>query len=123
MSTWADVCRLAATLPDAVLGEAHEGSPAWSAGRHQFARLRWDDEARELLQLWSGDMDLPDQMKGRPEFARIDVFRFRVSVWALLERLDVREAAELMLDSYAIRSGPRRRQRVDEPAYFAACDR
>lgn len=39
MSSWRCVSDLARRLPDAVLGEAHEGSPAFYIGRHQFARL------------------------------------------------------------------------------------
>jgi len=50
---------------------------------------------------------------------RIDTFDFRVSVWALLDRLDPRELAELLLDSYAVRGGVRRAERVDEGTFFA----
>lgn len=119
MPTWKDVSRLASRLPDAVLGEAHEGSPAWYAGRHQFARLRHDDE-REVVQLWSGDLDLAAQLADRTEvFIRVDVFEHRVSPWLLLDRIGRRELAELLLDSYAIRGGVRRAGHVDEAAYFA----
>ncbi|MEV0788785.1 hypothetical protein [Kribbella sp. NPDC050459] len=70
MTTWQDVCALAERLPDARLSEAHEGSPAWFAGRHQFARLRWDDAGRELLQVWTGDMTTQAALAERR-----DVFR------------------------------------------------
>jgi RNA polymerase sigma-70 factor (sigma-E family) len=58
VATWEDVDDLVKGLPDARATTAHEGSPSWSAGRHQFARLRWDDDGRELLQSWSGDLSL-----------------------------------------------------------------
>jgi hypothetical protein len=119
MPTWSDVDTLAQRLPDAERGLAHEGSPAWYAGRHMFARYR-EDEGRQVVQLWSGDMDLGRQLAPRGEtFVRIDTFDFRVSVWAALDRLDPRELAELLLDSYAIRGGVRRAGRVDETAFFA----
>ena len=119
MPTWDDVDALADRLPDAERGQAHEGSPAWYAGRHTFARYR-EDDGRQVVQLWSGDMDLERQLAHRGDtFVRIDTFDFRVSVWALLDRLDPRELAELLLDSYAVRGGVRRAARVDEAAFFA----
>jgi hypothetical protein len=118
MPTWDDVSGLARRLPDAELGAAHEGSPAWYAGRHPFARYR-EDAGREIVQLWSGDMDLGAQLAGRPDtFVRVDTFDHRVSVWAWLDLLGTRELAELLLDSYRIRGGVRRAGRVDEAAYF-----
>jgi hypothetical protein len=120
VATWTDVDDLVQGLPDARATTAHEGSPSWSAGSHQFARLRWDDEGRELLQTWSGDMSLGAALTGREDvFPVVQVFRFRVSPWAVLERLGRREVAELLLDSYAIRGGVRRGEAVDEAAYFA----
>jgi len=119
MPTWDDVDALADRLPDAERGQAHEGSPAWYAGRHTFARYR-EDDGRQVVQLWSGDMDLERQLTHRGDtFVRIDTFDFRVSVWALLDRLDPRELAELLLDSYAVRGGVRRAERVDEGTFFA----
>jgi hypothetical protein len=118
MPTWEDVTELARRLPDAELGAAHEGSPAWYAGRHAFARYR-EDEGREIVQVWSGDMDLGAQLATRGEtFVRVDTFDFRVSVWAWLNGLARRELAELLLDSYRVRGGVRRAGRVDETAYF-----
>jgi hypothetical protein len=118
MPTWDDVTDLARRLPDAELRAAHEGSPAWYAGRHQFARYR-EDEGRQVVQVWSGDMDLEAQLSGRRDtFVRVDTFRFRVSAWAWLDRLSRRELAELLLDSYRIRGGTRRAERVDEAVYF-----
>ena len=119
MATWEDVDDLVRGLDGARATTAHEGSPSWSAGRHQFARLRWDDDGRELLQTWSADLSLGDALKGRREvFPVVHVFRYRVSTWAVLERLTRREVAELLLDSYAVRGGVRRGDAVDEAAYF-----
>lgn len=113
MATWLDVNKLCRRLPGAVLGEAHEGSPAWYAGRHPFARLRWDGADHELVQLWTGEMDTELALAGRRDvFVRIDTFRHRVTMWARLDRLDRRELAELVLDSYDIRGGRRRRGEV-----------
>jgi hypothetical protein len=119
MPTWDDVTDLARRLPGAQLGAAHEGSPAWYAGRHPFARYR-EDDGRQIVQLWSGDMDLDAQLGIRRDtFVRIDTFEYRVTVWAWLDRLGRRELAELLLDSYRIRGGTRRAAEVDETAYFA----
>ncbi|NUO33479.1 MAG: MmcQ/YjbR family DNA-binding protein [Dermatophilaceae bacterium] len=110
MATWADVDELAGRLPGAELRVAHEGSPAWYAGRHTFARLRWDDDGHELVQVWTGEMDTGQALDGRRDtFVRIDTFRYRVTMWARLDLLDRRELAELLLDSYDIRGGRRRR--------------
>ncbi|MEU8223111.1 hypothetical protein [Kribbella sp. NPDC048915] len=119
MATWRDVCELAGRLPDARLGEAHEGSPAWYAGRHQFARLRWDNAGRELLQVWTGDMTTQAALAERREvFPVVHTFQYRVTCWGYLDRLDLRETAELLLDSYSIRGGPKRGQAVDPEAFL-----
>jgi hypothetical protein len=118
-STWRDVEELTARMPDAMLGQAHEGSPAYYAGRHTFARLRLDEQHREIVQLWSDDMGLADALAGRrTTFPVIHTFRFRVSAWAYLDQLGRHELAELLLDSYRIRGGRRRAERVDQDAYF-----
>ena len=120
MATWADVNDLVRGLPDARATEAHEGSPSWSAGSHQFARLRWDDDGRELLQTWTADLAMSDALAARPNaFPVVHTFRYRVTSWAVLARLDRREVAELLLDSYAVRGGVRRGEAVDEKAYFS----
>lgn len=113
MATWTEVEELAGRLPGAEPVVAHDGSPAWRAGRHTFARLRRDDEGNDLVQLWTGEMDTEQALAARHDvFVRIDTFRFRVSLWALLCALDRKELAELLLDSYDIRGGPRRRGSV-----------
>jgi hypothetical protein len=105
MVTWRDVCALAEQLPGVRLGAAHEGSPAWYVGRHPFARLRTEDE-RELLQVWSGDMDVEPALATRRDvFPVVHTFTHRVTMWAYLDSLDRRETAELLLDSWAIRGG------------------
>ncbi len=110
MPTWADVDELARRLPGAERAVAHEGSPAWRAGRHTFARLRCSDDGDELVQVWTGEMDTEQALAGRREtFVRIDTFRFRVTLWARLDLLERQELAELVLDSYDVRGGPRRR--------------
>jgi len=122
-STWRDVEQLALGLPDAVLGQAHEGSPAFYAGRHQFARLRWDEQDRQIAQLWSGDLELAEALATRRTvFPVVHTFSVRVSLWAFLDLLDTRELAELLLDSYRIRGGKHRAGRVDEAAYLALVD-
>ena len=119
MASWKDVDDLVRGLPDARATTAHEGSPSWSAGSHQFARLRWDDGGHELLQTWSADLSLGDALRDRRDvFPVVHTFRYRVSTWAVLARLGRREVAELLLDSYAIRGGVRRGEAVDEAAYF-----
>ena len=113
MATWADVDELAGRLPGAELGVAHEGSPAWFAGRHTFARLRRDDDGCGLVQVWTGEMDTEPALADRRDtFVRIDTFRFRVTLWARLDHLDRRELAELLVESYDIRGGRRRRRDV-----------
>ena len=120
MASWSDVADLVRGLPDAVAGHAHEGSPAYDAGRHHFARLRYDDEGRELVQTWTGDLGFADAAAERPDvFVVVHTFRFRVSTWARLDLLDRRELAELLLDSYAVRGGRRRAEAVDQAAYLA----
>lgn len=119
MPTWTDVDTLALRLPDAERGRGNGGSPAWYAGRHTFARYR-EDDGRPVVQVCSGDLDLERQLAPRrATFVRIDTFDLRVSVWALLERIEPRELAELVLDSYRVRGGVRRAARVDEAAYLA----
>jgi hypothetical protein len=119
VASWRDVDELSARLPGTVLGQAHEGSPAWYAGRHQFARLRWDEDGRELLQYWTGEMDTERALADRRDvFPWIATYSFRVSVWAYLDRLTVREVAEVLLDSYGVRGGARRRASVDPAAFL-----
>ena len=108
MATWADVDELAGRLPGAELGIAHEGSAAWYAGRHTFARLRFDDDGRELVQVWTGEMDTGQALADRSEtFVRIDTFAVKASIWARLDLLDRTELGEVLTDSWRARRGVR----------------
>ena len=119
MSDWRFVAQLCERLPEAVLGAAHEGSPAYFVGRHPFARLRWDDDRRELLQAWTGDLGLEAALATRREvFPVVARFTYRVSFWAYLDALDDRETAELVVESYLIR-GPVGRRGLDISPYLS----
>ncbi len=92
MTSWADLTAFAERLPGAVLGEAHQGSPAWYAGRHQSARLRWDDDGPELAQAWTGEMDTGAALAARREVLLvIHTFEHRVCLWCRLDLLELRE--------------------------------
>jgi hypothetical protein len=122
MAGWGDVNEMAARLPGVELGEAREGSPAWYAGRHPFARLRHDEAGHELVQVWSGEMDLPEALSGREQaFPVVHRFEHRVTVWCRLDLVTARELAELLLDSHAVRGGVRRAAAVD-PGFLPAAD-
>ena len=85
-----------------------EGSPTFDVGRHPFARLRWDDDGREILQFWSLELDSALALADRPHvFCRIDTFKVKVSIWAWLDQLDVEELTELLTDSWRARRGVR----------------
>ncbi|HEX6149090.1 hypothetical protein [Nocardioides sp.] len=108
MATWRDVERIAPSLEGARPGVAHEGSPTFDVGRHPFARLRWDDDGREILQFWSLELDSALALADRPHvFCRIDTFKVKVSIWAWLDQLDVEELTELLTDSWRARRGVR----------------
>ena len=55
MATWADVERLALTLPETRVGEAHSGEPAVLVRDRIFARSREDGA---VLQFWVADEQL-----------------------------------------------------------------
>jgi hypothetical protein len=108
MATWRDVERIALALDGAKPGESHAGDPAIDVGRHPFARLRWGDDGREILQFWSLELDTEPALADRSEvFFRVDTFKVKVSVWAWLDRLDVDELAEILTDSWRARRGVR----------------
>ena len=88
MATWDDVERIAGALPGAKPGVAHEGSPTFEVGRHPFARLRWDDVGREILQFWSMDLASEEALADRRDtFFVINTFKVKVSIWAWLDPL------------------------------------
>jgi hypothetical protein len=108
VSTWRDVERIAATIPGAKPGHAHEGSPTFDIGRHPFARLRWDDDGREILQFWSLDLASKDALAERSDtFFVINTFKVKVSIWAWLDQLDEVELTEILTDSWLARRGVR----------------
>ena len=108
MTSWDDVERIALGLAGAKPGAAHEGSPTFDVGRHPFARLRWDDAGREILQFWSLDLASADALADRRDtFLRVDTFKVKASVWAWLDRLDEGELTEILTDSWLARRGVR----------------
>ena len=108
MATWRDVERIAGRLAGARAGRAHDGSPTVDVGRHPFARLRWGDAGREILQYWSLDLDSADALADRREvFFAVHTFKVKVSIWAWLDRLDEDELTEILTDSWLARRGVR----------------
>jgi hypothetical protein len=109
VASWQDVERIALSLDGARPGVAHTGDPTIDVGRHPFARLRWDDAGREVVQLWSFDLDSGAALADRRDtFLRVDTFKVKVSLWAVLARLDETELTELLTDSWRARRGVRR---------------
>lgn len=109
MSSWDDVERIASTLPNARPGVAHEGSPTFNIGRHPFARLRWADDGRQILQFWSDDLANEQALAEQKDiFFVVHTFTRKVSIWAWLDRLDEQELTEILTDSHRARRGARR---------------
>jgi hypothetical protein len=110
VATWGDVERVGLTLPDAALGEAHEGSLAVVVGAKQFARLRFDDRGAEVLQVW-----LPDAALVAPVVAEDPGHRWaapgfsRYVVMARLSALDDAAVRELLVESWTCRAPARLR--------------
>jgi hypothetical protein len=108
VATWQDVEEIALALDRARPGTAHNGAPTIDVGRHPFARLRWDDEGRELLQFWSFDLDSEAALADRSEtFVRVDTFAVKASIWARLDLLDRTELGEVLAESWRARRGVR----------------
>ncbi|WP_457190005.1 hypothetical protein [Nocardioides sp. P5_E3] len=108
MAAWQDVEEIALGLAGARPALSHGGDPTIEVGRHPFARLRWDDEGRELLQFWSLDLDSEAALADRGDtFVRVDTFKVKVSVWARLDLLDRTELTEVLTDSWKARRGVR----------------
>jgi hypothetical protein len=102
---WSDVETIGLTLPASTLGEAHEGSPALLVRTQQFARLRWDDAGREVLQFWVPDGDLVHA------FVQTDPVTYwgaagysKNVVMARLSRLDANTLRELLVESWYSRA-------------------
>jgi hypothetical protein len=108
MAAWQDVEEIALGLAGARTALSHGGDPTIEVGRHPFARLRWDEEGRELLQFWSLDLDSEAALAARRDtFVRVDTFKVKVSVWARLDLVDRTELAEVLTDSWKARRGVR----------------
>ncbi|MBO0811772.1 MAG: hypothetical protein J2P23_06965 [Microlunatus sp.] len=108
MATWDDAAAIAGRLPGAVAGRAADDAPTYDIGRHPFARLRWADDGREILQFWTLDPDTEELLAERRDtFFRIDTFRVKASVWAWLDHLDLEELAEILAESHRARRGAR----------------
>lgn len=105
MATWAEVERVGLSLPETVLGAAHEDSPALFVRTRQFARLRWDDDGNEVLQFWVPVADLvhayvtddPETYWGAPGFSK-------KVVMARLESLGGETLREVLVESWACRA-------------------
>jgi hypothetical protein len=104
MSTWEDVGRIAADLPGAVASQAHEGSPAYDVARKQFARLRWDDTGREILQFWTDDREA--LVQGRPDAYWITK-AFPAAVFGWLDTIAPDELREIITESWRVRAPKR----------------
>jgi hypothetical protein len=109
MTSWDDVARIASGLPGARPGRAHDDSPTYDVGRHPFARLRWSDNGREILQFWSMDPDTEPMLADRRDtFFKVETFKVKATVWAWLDRLEETELAEILAESHRARRGARR---------------
>ena len=107
MTTWRDAERIALTLPEAELGEAHEGSAAVFVRTRQFARLRWDGD-RELLQVWVPDAALvAPYVEEDPETYRSIPGYSKLVLLGALDRLDGATVRELLVESWAARAPKR----------------
>jgi len=104
MSTWEDVGRIALELPGTVVSQAHEGSPAYDVQNRQFARLRWDETGREILQFWTDDRDA--LVHGRPDTYWITK-AFPAAVFGWLDSIDAGELGEIITDSWRARAPKR----------------
>lgn len=105
MAHWIDVERVGLSLPEASLGEAHEGSSAVLVRNTQFARLRVSNERGELLQFWVADPDLVMDYGARDPkiFSGLPGYSKKV-VLALLDRLDDQLLHELLIGSWLCRA-------------------
>jgi hypothetical protein len=107
VATWLEAERIALTLPEAELGEAHEGSAAVYVRTRQFARLRWDED-RELLQVWLPDPALvAPYIEEDPETYRAIPGYSKLVLLAVLDRLDDATVRELLVESWAARAPKR----------------
>jgi hypothetical protein len=104
VATWDDVGRIALDLPGTVVSEAHEGSPAYDVQKRQFARLRWDDTGREILQFWTEDREA--LVHGRPDAYWVTK-AFPAAVFGWLDSIAPDELREIITDSWRARAPKR----------------
>ncbi|WP_405059260.1 hypothetical protein OG474_41950 [Kribbella sp. NBC_01505] len=111
MANWTDVARIAAALPETTPGQAHEGSPTYEVAGRQFARLRWNNEGREILQFWTPDRE---SLAAASPTTYWLAKAFPAAIFAWLDQLDTPELTELLTDSWTARS-PTRLRRMHSP--------
>ena len=102
MTTWADVERIALSLPETARGEAHSGEPAVLVRTRIFARSR---EASKVLQFWVADERL---VEGYVE-SDDSTFRgargySRTVVMARLSGLDESDLHDVLVESWQART-------------------
>ena len=102
VTTWADVERIALSLPETARGEAHSGEPAVLVRTRIFARSR---EASKVLQFWVADERL---VQGYVE-SDGSTFRgargySRTVVMARLSGLDENDLREVLVESWQART-------------------
>jgi hypothetical protein len=107
MANWDDVGAAALTLPEVTVGQAHEGSPAYDAGR-RFARLR-HDESRLILHFWVAALGAKQALIGSEPstYWTVRAFTAPSSLWAWLDQLERRELRELLVESWYARAPKR----------------
>ncbi|TDD56340.1 hypothetical protein E1263_25200 [Kribbella antibiotica] len=113
MADWTEVERIAATLPETAPGVAHEGSPAYDVAGRQFARLRWNDAGREILQFWTPDPADRDALTAGSPATYWLAKAFPSAVFGWLDAIDAPELVEVLTDSWAARA-PARVRRLRE---------
>ena len=121
MITIPQLSALIAQLPDARAERRPDGDLDWLAGRHVFLRVAADEQTARL---WTADMGMAPVLRAQPRvFPEVQAFTFRIAYEVALARIDPVHFAELLLDSFAIRSGTRRAERVDQTVYFGVAGR
>jgi len=107
VTTWRDAERVALTLPETELGEAHEGPAAQFVHGKQFARLRRDADHGHL-QVWVADAALvAPYVEEDPEIYRAIPGYSKLVVLGALDRLDAATVRELLVESWAARAPKR----------------
>jgi hypothetical protein len=109
VTTWADVERIALSLPETARGEAHSGEPAVLVRTRIFARSR---EESRVLQFWVADERLVDG------YVESDAMTFwgargysRTVVMARLSGLDEGDLRDVLVESWQARTTATLRRR------------